>query len=45
VKNSTHKIQKDLELMIEISENAPADDLLESVGGDLAPLTINRKSE
>jgi hypothetical protein len=26
--------------MIEISENAPADDLLESVGGALAPLTL-----
>ncbi len=35
-----NKIQKDLELMIEISENAPADDLLESVGGALAPLTL-----
>jgi beta-lactamase class A len=34
------QVQKDLELMIEISENAPADDLLESIGGALAPLTL-----
>lgn len=33
-------LESDLKLMIEISENGPADNILKSIGGDLAPVSF-----